>query len=354
MLAQFPGGLLADRFGRKKLIVYCTAAQIVAPLSFLFANTWQQLIPGIIFDDVVWGLYSPARQALIAESLPYQKRGTAFGVFRTITSIPRIFLPILSGILMDQVGVIEGVRIGFILMILGHVVMTAARGLLLRETLSIKNEEAKHTSLRDSVSGLAGLRGSVLAMLIVAIVSSFLVRMTQPFLVVYAVEIAKLTKTQWGAIQTIIGAISTILAFPSGVISDRFGRRLPILLARFLLPFNRLILLLTRGFNEILLLHILVGIGTGLGGEAMGSSGAMGGPAWNALLADLISSKDRGKITGLMSMITGLTSMPSSIIGGYVWTSFSPGFLLSSTFLAGMVPVLILYIFVKEPKKREK
>jgi nucleoside permease NupC len=55
-----------------------------------------------------------------------------------------------------------------------------------------------------------------------------------------------------------------------------------------------------------------------------------------------------------MSMITGLTSMPSSIIGGYVWTSFSPGFLLSSTFLAGMVPVLILYLFVKEPKTREK
>jgi MFS family permease len=353
MLAQFPGGLLADRFGRKRIIVYCTAAQIVAPLSFLFANTWQQLIPGIIFDSIAWGLYSPARQALIAESLPHQKRGAAYGVFRTITSIPRIFLPLLSGILMDQVGVINGVRIGFILTIAGHIVMTIARGLMLRETLFIKVEAAQHSSLKKSFSGLISLRGSVLAMLIVAILSSFLVRMTQPFLVVYAVEIVTLTKTQWGLMETIIGAISTILAFPSGIISDRFGRRLPILLARFLLPFNRLILLFIRSFSEILFLHILVGIGTGLGGEAMGSSGAMGGPAWNALLADLIPSKDRGKIMGLMSMITGLATMPASIMGGYIWANSSPEFLLASTFLTGMVPVLIFYIFVKEPKNRE-
>jgi MFS family permease len=352
-LFQFPGGLLADRFGRKRIIVYCTALQIVAPLSFLFASTWQQLLPGQFFDSIVWSLYQPARQALVAESLPKEKRGSAFGAFRTITSIPRIFLPVLSGMLMDQVGVVAGVRIGFILIIIGHVVITTIRAVYLRETLKPDVTERIGTSFLRESKRLFSLRGTILILLIVTTLSGFLVRMVQPFLVVYAVNVVKLTKTQWGAINTITGLIGTILAFPSGMISDRVGRRFSIILARALNPLNRVILLFIRDFNQILFLHVLVGIGAALGGEVTGSMGSMGGPAWSALISDVVPSKDRAKIMGFMSMFSGLASMPSSIIGGYIWTNLGPDFLLASTFLAGMIPLVIFYFLVKEPQIKE-
>jgi MFS family permease len=256
--------------------------------------------------------------------------------------------------LMDQVGVVKGVRLGFILTIIGHVIMTMARGFFLRETLTDSDKETKRPNLQETFSGLFKLRGSILAMVIVTTLSSFSLRMVQPFLVVYAVNVINLTKTQWGTIQTIIGAISSTLSFPSGILSDRTSRRFSIILARSLHPFNRLILLLLRDFNQILLSHIIVGIGAGLGGEATGPLGAMGGPAWSALVADIVPSKDRGKVMGLMSMVTGIASMPASILGGYLWTNFSPDTLLIFTFFAGMVPVIIFYFFVKEPKVREQ
>jgi MFS family permease len=361
--------MLADRFGRKNIIVYCTALQAISPVSYLFASTWQQLVPGIVFEGVAWALYTPARQALISESLPHSRRGAAFGAFRAITSLPRIVLPILSGILLDQLGVVKGVRIGFVLIIIGHIIMTLGRGIFLRETLNIKvngknnisirkdltglEKESKKSFLDGFFSGLSKLRGSILAMLIVATISSFTFRMVQPFLVVYAINVIELTKTQWGAIQTVIGAIGTVLLLPSGILSDRYGRRFPILLARLLGPFHQLSLLLLRDFNQILLLNILVGFGAGLGGEARGAVGGRGGPAWSALVADLVPSRDRGKIMGLMSTITGIASMPSSVVGGFFWTNFSPDFLLTSAFFMGMVPVIIFYFFVKEPKKKE-
>jgi MFS family permease len=176
-------------------------------------------------------------------------------------------------------------------------------------------------------------------------------RMVQPFLVVYAVNVIELTKTRWGVIQTALGIISAVLALPGGMFSDRFGRRLSILIARFLSPFNWISLFLLRDFNQLLLLQVLIGIGIGLSG---GGDIAMGGPAWNALVADLVPSSDRGKVMGLMSMVSGIVGMPSSIIGGYIWTSFSPDTLLASSFFAGLVPLLIFYLFVKEPKIRER
>jgi MFS family permease len=352
LLFQLPGGFLSDRFGRKKVIVYCTALQIVAPISFLFAATWEQIAPFMLFDAIVWALYSPAREALIAESLPHSKRGTAFGTYNLLTNLPQIFLPILTGILMDQVGLVRGVRIGFISTIIGHIVMTGARMLFLKETLRLNmnksNRKIGKLSTRKFFSKAFRLRGSLLVMLVVAIISSFSLRMVQPFLVVYAVDIIGLSKTQWGMIQTLVGLFGTLLALPSGLLADRLGRRPIILIARLLHPFTRLTLLLLRDFNKIILSHTLVIIGAGLGGEAMGSMGAMAGPAWNALLADLIPSSDRGKITGFISMITGIISMPASVIGGYLWVGSGPDFLLALSFAVSMIPVFIFYFFVKE------
>ena len=42
LLFQFPGGVLADRFGRRKIIVYGTALRIFTPVLYLWAKDWIQ------------------------------------------------------------------------------------------------------------------------------------------------------------------------------------------------------------------------------------------------------------------------------------------------------------------------
>jgi MFS family permease len=356
---QFPGGILADRFGRKRLIVFCTAAQIIAPLSFLFAITWQHLLPGQLFDSIIWSLYQPAREALITESLPRDRRGSAYGAFRMAISLPRMFLPVLIGMIMDRIGVIESVRIGFVLIIIVHVLITLMRAVLLRETLSKRVDITQSIEQHEKKSFLQVFRGgfnlpkTILIMLVVTTLSGFVFRMVQPFMVIYIVEIAKLTKTQWGLIDTILGIFNAFLVFPSGVLADRFGRRNIIFLARILNPFDKAILLLFRDFSQILLLYSIAGVGTALGGERIGMMGTMGGPAWMALIADVVPSRNRGKIIGLLSMVSGLVGLPSSLIGGYIWSNLGPDILLLTTFLGGLIPPIIFFLFVKEPKTRE-
>ena len=111
MIFQLPGGVLADRIGRKKVIIIGSFLRIIGPITLVLATTWYWVIPGIIINAVAM-LYMPAFNAMIADSLPHKNRGAAFGVFRMIMSLPSIVMPILSGLYIDLMGVGKGVKLG--------------------------------------------------------------------------------------------------------------------------------------------------------------------------------------------------------------------------------------------------
>jgi MFS family permease len=148
-----------------------------------------------------------------------------------------------------------------------------------------------------------------------------------------------------------MGIIGRVLSFPGGMLADKFSRKPLIFISRFISPFIQLGLFLLRDFNQILLLHIITGVSAGLSGGGR-VVGATGGPAWNAMVADLVPARDRGKALGLLATIAGLASMPSSAIGGYLWISFTPDSLLLAAFFTGISGALI-FLLAKEPKVRE-
>ena len=355
LIFQLPGGFLADRVGRKKVIVYFTLTNILSPICFLWARTWEQIIPGILLGALS-SVYMPAFNAMISESIPYERRGAGFGAYRMITSIPWTFSAFLGGIVMDRLGVIYGVRLFLKLTIVATVVITLIRALFLQETLRPrkKKEDMELPQLgREEGGALSVFKRApkaIYLMLLTASISSFGMRLIMPYIVIYAVREVGLTKTQWGLISMTTGLISTLLAIPGGVVSDRIGRKAVILIGRTLSPISFLGLSLSRNFMQIFLVQMISAIGTGFGG---GVYGGMGGPAWQALVADLVPSRMRARIMGLMGTITGLSSLPSPILGGYLYDDYSPQVAFLVAFALGIVGATIFAIFVKEPKKRE-
>jgi len=78
----------------------------------------------------------------------------------------------------------------------------------------------------------------------------------------------------------------------------------------------------------------------------------MGGPAWQALIADIVPPRDRGKIMGLMGTVTGLIGLPGSYIGGYLY-DLNPNLLLALGSGLEALSIPIILFFVKEHKKPE-
>ncbi len=354
ILFQLPGGILADRIGRKRVIVFGTSMRIIAPISMLLAKSWVWVAPGMIINAMA-SLYSPAFNAIIAESLPTERRGAAFGAYRMLTSTPQIFMPVVSGYYLDLMGIGRGVRVGLMMFTVAAFIATVTRALFLKETFlgddSAENPDIENAGEKESVfAPLKRVHKTIFAMLIVSIIAGFAMRMVWSFLPAYAYYEIGLSTTKYGLLQTVAMGISVPLYLLSGLIADRFGRVLPIFLARGLGPVDSLSLLMLRDYNHLLVAYGIIGVAGGLGGGRLRGGGYTGGPAWQALIADIVPPRDRGKIMGLMGTITGLVAIPGSYLGGYLY-DYNPHLLLAigSTLEALSIPIIIL--FVRDPKK---
>jgi len=67
LICQLPGGILADRFGRRRLIVYSSIFRVASPIIYISSTSWIHIAPGLFIGSFAM-LGLPAMNALIAES----------------------------------------------------------------------------------------------------------------------------------------------------------------------------------------------------------------------------------------------------------------------------------------------
>ena len=265
-------------------------------------------------------------------------------------------MPVISGYYLERMGVGPGVRIGLILFTCAAAIAVTVRAIFLTETLSPEDmgndDQGNKVEEKGMIETFREMPRTIYAMLLVAVISGFAMRMTWSFLSIYATNVIELSTTQYGLLQSIATGISVPLYLVSGFIADRFGRVPCILLARGLGPFDSLSLLLFKDFNQLVAAYGVIGIAGGLGGGRLRGGGYMGGPAWQALIADIVPPRDRGKIMGLMGTVTGLIGLPGSYIGGYLY-DLNPNLLLALGSGLEALSIPIILFFVKEHKKPE-
>lgn len=347
---QLPGGVLADRFGRKRVIVLGTAFRVASCLVYLFSTHWIHTAPALLLASAgMLGL--PAMTALIAESLPEERRSAGFAAYRTVTWMPMIITNLLGGVFMDYFGVLGGVR----LCVEGALVVSAAstvlRWRMLEETFNPDERQEAGAITLD----LGGLRDSlrtvsreIWVMTVVAALGGFAMRIVWSFMVVYAVEEVGLTNTQWGLIGTAVSIVSTILTYPGGMLADRIGRKPCIVISKTLSPLSTLGFTFSRNFWQLGVTRTLGGVAQGFGGLVWGP---MGGPVWQALVTDLTTPQSRGRVMGLMGSIAGVVSTPASWVGGYMYDNISPKLPFQASFLIDVAATVLFVLLLREPER---
>ena len=98
------GGDLSDKFGRKTLIFSGWIVYALVYAGFAFVNaTWQTWVLFLIYG-IYFGLTEGVEKALVADLVPPEKRGTAFGFYNLAFSITVFPASLLFGALWDQFG----------------------------------------------------------------------------------------------------------------------------------------------------------------------------------------------------------------------------------------------------------
>ena len=344
-LVKIPGGHLADKFRRKRLIIVMTLLASAFYLIYAFAPSWHYILLGAVLTSFCW-IYSPGFESIVMESLPEDKRGTGYSLINLITKVSTTPSPLIAGYLFTRYGVIGTSRIGFILVSVAFLVASLLRWRLHEETdkpeVTTKDVLASLSSAKGFTEGIGVWREvprTLTALLSVELL--FLVPniMFNTIMTLYIVNDLGISEVQFSQLGAIIGVAMIIFAIPMGKIIDRFGRVRPLLFG-YALTAAAVPLLLEATFTRLIFATPIIGL-----------INIIFYTATQALWADLIPEDKRGRVMGSKSFFSLIAVSGGSILGGLIYDNISHT-LPIYIFWAVNIPCFILtWLYIKEPQK---
>jgi len=346
-LARIPGAYIADKYGRKQIIVTMTFSIAFSYLLYIFAPDWRFVLMGMVVSNLSL-IYQPALQAIHADSIPPAKRGMGFAASNVIPNIPTIFAPAVAGFLVETQGLIPGMRIVYTIVFFCCIAAALIRLFFLKETIhrpqKIKLSEMKN-AFKESSSAIReawkSMSPSLRFLTAAFLISAFEEPLFRWFTQLYVTNVIKIGDFNWGLINAVSIAVTIILGFPMGKVVDKIARKKAVILSYFIFIPANILFIVSTNFTQVLLVFIMYGVGFCL---------IM--PAYQALQADMIPREKRGRIMGTIGTLNVLATIPASIIAGFLY-SLSPVLPFVFTIFTGVTVSLIVFFAVKEPKTRE-
>jgi MFS family permease len=102
LIGSMIGGALTDKFGRKSLALFGLVFSAISTLSLGLVNEFAVLIPLAIVIGLLSNIAGPARQAMVADLLPEEKRQEGFGILRVVANMSWIIGPTIGGFIADR------------------------------------------------------------------------------------------------------------------------------------------------------------------------------------------------------------------------------------------------------------
>lgn len=298
-LYQYPGGWLADHWGRRKAFLTFLAVTVVGYLIYLFSPAWPYLFLGLAFVMVWQTMASPTIFATIADALPRDRHAMGFTLYSVLKRIPVVISPLVGGAIMGAVGLARGVRIGLLITL---VLAGCAATLLLSLRLP--------AGARDAVK-IGGIWDSFHPTLKRLLASDIVIRlcegMADIFVVLYVTNVSRITLPEYGMLIAIQLLTSILIYVPSAKLGERIGRK-PLVVATFLcFAFYPVSVILAHNFSGLVLAFILGGLRE------------VGEPSRKAMIVGFAQQQLRARTVGLYYLVRSLSVTPAALIGGLLW-----------------------------------
>ncbi len=340
------GGYLADIYGRYRIIVVFTYLSVFASLIYVLAPSWHIVALAMVIDNIVH-LHMPAVQAILADSIPVEKRGLTFSSVEAFISIPSIAGPALSGFLYGTYGV-DGIRMGFIIFFVTGITAAVLRQLYLKETLTEiekqKNLNAFKTlsaAVRETIETFKASAPTVKLMVFISSIYMFAINVALPFYQVYALYEIGLTPLQWGIVGSIAWLSYILAGIPVGLAIDKAGRRIVLVATGLLMTVSALTFISFKAF----ILVVIASIGAYI-------STLMGRSASVSLITDYTPRKLRGRIHAIFMVTSNIASVPGGFLSGILY-EMNPKYPFLTLMIIALMSSL-LCLLLKEAPIKEK
>ncbi len=314
-------GWRSDRFRRRVPYVRIGYGLPVIGKGILVAAiAWPMVLLGRTIDRIGKGIRSSPRDALIADTTSSQDLGRAFGLHRAMDSAGAVVGVLLSAFLLwwlsgspiknASVTQTEHTAAAF------RTIFAVAAGLGLAAvgfTFALReppHEDAKPAASVVTATGLGGLSRGYWKVMVLLVVFS-LANSSDAFLLLRAGQVG-LAPWEVVLLYALFSLVYTVVSYPAGVISDRFGRWRVIGVGWAIYA---IVYLALTGAGTVSIWPLL-----GVYGVYVALTDGVG----KALLADHVPRERRGFAIGLFYMATGATMLVSTVIAGLLWDRVGP------------------------------
>jgi len=324
---QYPGGWMADRFGRRRAFLTFVALASAGYLIYLVSPSWPVVFLGLALTMAWQSMASPAIFALIGDALPRERRAMGFTLQSILKRVPIVIAPVAGGVLIGSLGVVKGIHVA-LLITLGLALATMI--LVSRINITVN---ASHTT------GIIGVWQTFHTALKRLLISDVIIRtcegMTGVITILYVTNVQHFTIKEYGTLVAVQMITSILVYIPAGKIADRVGRK-PFVIATFVsFALFPLAIIAASSFVLILLAFVIGGLRE------------IGEPARKAMIVDFAQDNVRARSVGLYYLIRSLSITPAAAIGGLLW-SFAPQVPFIVAGIIGLIGTLVFALTVEE------
>ena len=308
-------GAISDYFRKRKLLIilgYGLGA-ITKPV-FPLATAIQWVFAARLVDRIGKGIRGAPRDALVADLVPREMRGAAYGLRQSLDSIGAFVGPLLAVAFM--VWLANDIKAVLWVAVVPAVIAVALLAFAVREP----GTAAKDSGARSRLTLADAKHLSRRYWFIVALGGVFtLARFSEAFLVLRAKDVG-LTLGLIPVIMVVMNVVYAAFAYPAGVLADRIPPRALLVIGLGVLIGADVILAVATS-------PALAFIGAGLWGLHMAFTQGL----LSKLVADAAPDELRGTAFGLFNLVSGGAVLLASVIAGGLWSAFGP----AATFIAG-------------------
>jgi len=311
ILVSLPAASLSDIFGRRRFLLLAGFVFATAPLLYFFITVWWQLILVRFYHGFATGIFVPVAEASIAELFP-AKRGERISLFSSATYVGRVIAPVLGGYILFAT--LDNFHILYLAVSVSGVTALILSLLFLveRKQTSVPQQASASQTVGRMFEGgktVAKNRG-VLAVGFVQAGLYYVYGSVEFFLAGYLPEVVHLNSFLTGVIITSIIGVAIFARPYLGRISDRTGRRIPIVVGLIISGLPLLIIPFTRDFWSLLVLAVIYGVGF-----------AAVTAAASALITELVPRDTVGTSMGFFDTVMDVGQTIGPIISGLVFAA---------------------------------
>lgn len=317
-------GILIDWIGRKPIATLTGLTMVFALLIPAFTNFYFLIILAytLFFFSFIAG--QPSRSALLADSID-EELGAAFAKTFIPFHVARAVVPFIAGYLAEIYS--------YSPVFLFFAILTAI-GTLFFAIFSIepiKREKEKINLLEELKNSLI-MERNLIRIYLFAIIDRFAWQLWFPLLNAHFRESLSMTKSEVGMLNSVMSGTLFIAAFVSGKIVDRIGSIKSLCVSEGLGILTALALAMIPNKFFAVIPLILVG-----------ASFSLWIPAYNVMVANYSSRKQRGKAYSKMNTFRTAIAIPAPQIGGYLYdnVSFVMPFTLSILLMITNISIIL-------------